>query len=237
MHFPIIKHCATHTLNNHISTSANMTSKSKISLQTLNKLVIDTFFSSTQPDDNSSSIPDAEDSLTPARHHVILADLKKLWEGADFQKRMALEVFGIKSKSLTPGPKRNKSAYMFFCQDVRQKTVSENASCKPNQIMSILGAKWRDLTTKQKTKYYEQAIEDKERYLDMKELEKRRNKTPNKLSSYFLFCEDERPLIKKEFPGIKTKKVTTECGKRWNDLKVNDVDKYKYYVDKAANLK
>jgi hypothetical protein len=165
----------------------------------------------------------------------VIAGLKKQWESIEFQKKMAMDVFGI--KNLMPGPKRNKSAYMFFCQDVRQRTVAENSECKPHQIMSILGCKWRELTARQKTKYYEQASEDKERYLDMKELEKRRNKAPNKLSSYFLFCEDERPLIKKEFPGIKTKKVTAECGKRWNDLKVNDPDRYKLYVEKAASLK
>ena len=100
--------------------------------------------------------------------------------------------------------------------------------------MSLLGSKWRELTTKQKSKYYEQAAEDKERYLDMKELEKRRNKTPSKLSSYFLFCEDERPLVKEEFPSMSTKKVTAECGKRWNELKLNDPDRYKLYVEKAS---
>lgn len=210
-----------------------MTSKSKLSLQTLNKLVIDTLFKPSE----AHTVSDKDTLTTHQLDGLCAADMRKLWESSDFQRKIALEVFGIKSKNLTPGPKRNKSAYMFFCQDVRQKIVSENPECKPNQIMSILGCKWRELTTKQKLKYYEQATEDKERYLDMKELEKRRNKTPNKLSSYFLFCEDERPLIKNTFPGIKTKKVTTECGKRWNDLKVNDVEKYKFYVDKAAGLK
>jgi hypothetical protein len=158
--------------------------------------------------------------------------LKKKVES--LQEIIALEIFNIKSKNLKPGPKRNKSAYMFFCQDTRKKIVEENPDCKPHQIMSLLGSKWRELTTKQKSKYYEQAAEDKERYLDMKELEKRRNKTPNKLSSYFLFCEDERPLIKKEYPNMKTKKVTAECGKRWNELKLNDSDRYKLYVEKAS---
>ena len=160
-------------------------------------------------------------------------EVRKQWESPDFQRKIAVEVFGIKSKNLTPGPKRNKSAYMFFCQDMRQKIVNDNPGCKPHQIMSLLGSKWRELTTKQKSKYYEQAVEDKERYLDMKELEKRRNKTPSKLSSYFLFCEDERPIVKKEFPQMKTKKVTAECGRRWNQLKINDPERYKYYVEKA----
>ena len=189
----------------------------KILLQNLNTLVLETILQTRQ---------NAEE--------VSVAELRKQWESTDFQKKMAVEIFGIKSKNLTPGPKRNKSAYMFFCQDMRQKIVVDNPECKPHQIMSLLGSKWRELTTKQKSKYYEQASEDKERYLDMKELEKRRNKTPSKLSSYFLFCEDERPKVKKEFPTMKTKKVTAECGKRWNDLKVNDPERYNFYVDKAA---
>ncbi|AHL67627.1 high mobility group protein-like protein [Chloriridovirus anopheles1] len=123
---------------------------------------------------------------------------------------------------------------MFFCQDMRQKIVADNEGCKPHEIMSLLGSKWRELTTKQKSKYYEQAAEDKERYLDMKEIEKRRSKTPSKLSSYFLFCEDERPKVKKDHPDFSTKEVTAECGKRWNELKLNDQKKYNYYVEKAA---
>jgi len=189
----------------------------KILLQNLNTLVLESIL-----------------QVRENEEEVSVADLRKQWESTDFQKKIAVEIFGIKSKNLIPGPKRNKSAYMFFCQDMRQKIVADNPECKPHQIMSLLGSKWRELTTKQKSKYYEQANEDKERYLDMKELEKRRNKTPSKLSSYFLFCEDERPKVKKEFPTMKTKKVTAECGKRWNDLKINDPEKYKYYVDKAA---
>jgi len=194
-----------------------MAAKSKkILLQNLNILVLDGLLSI------------KENSV-----EVSVVEVRKQWESPDFQRKIASEVFGIKSKNLTPGPKRNKSAYMFFCQDMRQKIVLDNPDCKPHQIMSLLGCKWRELTTKQKSKYYEQAAEDKERYLDMKELEKRRNKTPSKLSSYFLFCEDERPLVKKEFPSLSTKKVTAECGKRWNELKVNDPERYQKYVEKA----
>lgn len=196
-----------------------MAAKSKkILLQNLNTFVLDTILSIKEDNEGISAI-----------------ELRKRWESSDFQKKMAVEVFGIKSKTLTPGPKRNKSAYMFFCQDMRPKIVADNPNCKPHEVMSLLGCKWReDLTMKQKCKYYEQAAEDKERYLDMKEVEKRRNKAPCKLSSYFLFCEDERPIVKKEFPNMKTKKVTAECGKRWNDIKINDPERYKCYVEKAA---
>jgi hypothetical protein len=194
-----------------------MAAKSKkILLQNLNILVLDGLL-----------------SIKENSEEVSVVEVRKQWESPDFQRKIASEVFGIKSKNLTPGPKRNKSAYMFFCQDMRQKIVLDNPDCKPHQIMSLLGCKWRELTTKQKSKYYEQAAEDKERYLDMKELEKRRNKTPSKLSSYFLFCEDERPLVKKEFPSLSTKKVTAECGKRWNELKVNEPERYQKYVEKA----
>jgi hypothetical protein len=194
-----------------------MAAKSKkILLQNLNILVLDGIL-----------------SIKENSEEISVLEVRKQWESPEFQRKIASQVFGIKSKNLTPGPKRNKSAYMFFCQDMRQKIVSDNPNCKPHQIMSLLGCKWRELTIKQKSKYYEQAVEDKERYLDMKELEKRRNKTPSKLSSYFLFCEDERPLIKKDFPSLSTKKITAECGKRWNELKVNDPERYQKYVEKA----
>lgn len=189
----------------------------KVLLQSLNNLVLESIL----------SLKEKEETVT-------VVEIRKQWESGEFQKKLATEVFGIKGKTLTPGPKRNKSAYMFFCQDMRQNIVSDNADAKPHQIMSLLGSKWRELTTKQKSKYYEQAAEDKERYLDMKELEKRRSKPPNKLSSYFLFCEDERPKVKKDHPTFSTKEVTAECGRRWNDLKLKDQTTYMIYVEKAA---
>jgi hypothetical protein len=185
----------------------------KTSLQNLNTLVLSTIL---KEEDNTK-----------------IDELKKQWESPDFQHKLAIEVFGIKSKNLQQGPKRNKSAYMFFCQDMRQKAREEDPTRKLQT--AALGKPWRELTAKQKSKYYDMAAEDKERYLDMKAIEKSRNKTPSKLSSYFLFCEDERPLIKKEFPDMLNKEVTAECGKRWNELKLNNSEKYLEYVEKAAN--
>jgi hypothetical protein len=187
----------------------------KILLENLNTLVLNTILGVREEGEEVSS-----------------SEIRKQWESLDFQRKLSVEVFGIKNKAIT----RNKSAYMFFFQDIRKKVAEENPKCRPNEIMSLVGKKWREeLTIKQKSKYYEQADNDKERYLASKELEKRRSKTPSKLSSYFLFCEDERPKVKKEFPDMKTKEVTAECGKRWNDLKAHDQKKYKFYVEKASS--
>lgn len=199
----------------------------KVLLQNLNTFVLDTILTPQE-----CTIKKCSTEAPEIERNVI--SIRKQWESPEFQRKLANEVFGIRGKTLTPGPKRNKSAYMFFCQDMRTKIVEDNGNCKPHQIMSLLGSKWRELTTKQKSKYYEQASEDKERYLDMKEIEKRRSKTPSKLSSYFLFCEDERPKVKKDHPTFSTKEVTSECGKRWNELKLNDQERYTHYVEKAA---
>jgi hypothetical protein len=205
----------------------------KVLLQNLNTFVLDTILTSKECTAKKGSV-EKEIEAPEIERNVIVSQIRKQWESPEFQRKLANEVFEIKGKTLTPGPKRNKSAYMFFCQDMRAKIVEDNDNCKPHQIMSLLGSKWRELTTKQKSKYYEQAAEDKERYLDMKEIEKRRNKTPSKLSAYFLFCEDERPKVKKDHPTFSTKEVTSECGKRWNELKLNDQEKYTHYVEKAA---
>jgi hypothetical protein len=193
---------------------STVTSKSKkILLQNLNNLVTDNFLSDVE--------------------NMNISEIKKHWESHDFQKKMASEVFGIKGKNLTPGPKRNQSAYMFFCKKTRPEITSQHPNAKPSEVMALLGSKWRELDNQEKNIYYVEAGEDKERYLVDKELDKKKNRQPSKLSSYFLFCEDERPKIKKDHPDYSTKQATAECGKRWNYLKEHDTVKYSYYVDKA----
>ena len=49
------------------------------------------------------------------------------------------------------------------------------------------------------------------------------------LSSYMLFCQDERETVKEEHPTFKAKEILTELGKRWKAL---DEDDKKTYTDR-----
>lgn len=55
------------------------------------------------------------------------------------------------------------------------------------------------------------------------------------LSSYMLFCQEERENVKEEHPDFKAKDILSELGRRWKAL---DDDEKKAYTDKFnANKK
>mmetsp|Transcript_12440 Transcript_12440/g.19162 ORF Transcript_12440/g.19162 Transcript_12440/m.19162 type:complete len:391 (+) Transcript_12440:95-1267(+) len=70
-----------------------------------------------------------------------------------------------KKKKDPNAPKKNLSAYIFFCNDVRDSVKSkmpENTT--QADIMKELGRQWKDLTDKKKGKYDKMAEKDKVRY-------------------------------------------------------------------------
>jgi len=159
-----------------------------------------------------------------------IPDAKTYWEDQDFQKKISTTL-GIKSKS--NDLKRNKSSYLFFCQEMRPKILIENPNIKPNQIMIMLGEKWAMLSSDERQKYNDMALEDKRRYTTTKEFNKK-NK-PVKISAYLQFCADERPSLKLKYPDLPTKMITSKLGSMWNDYKKNNPKylktKYGYNLD------
>lgn len=63
-----------------------------------------------------------------------------------------------------------------------------------------------------------------------KKLKQKRNKP--KMSSFILFCKDERENIKKEDKEFTSREIITELALRWNNIKNNDTDKLNYYISK-----
>lgn len=168
------------------------------------------------------------------------------WSSDDNQK----EFTKVVTKSLTKSerkkkdpaaPKRSKSAYMFFCEEMRSKVKEENPDMKATEITSELGLRWKELKEKgQKAvdKYNKLAEQDKHRYACEKseyvpspEVEttgrrKRTKKDPaapkRAKSAYLFFCEEMRPVVKAENPSMKATELTAEIGNRWNVLKSED---------------
>ena len=72
-------------------------------------------------------------------------------------------------KTVNNGPKRAKSAYLYFCSDYRDQVRSENPNFKATQVTSELGRMWNllkeDKSRKEELDMYEaRALEDKNRY-------------------------------------------------------------------------
>ena len=56
-------------------------------------------------------------------------------------------------------------------------------------------------------------------------------------SSYMFFCIYERTNVKSEKPELNNKEIVVELGSRWNDLKKNNTERFKYYENLAAKDK
>ena len=52
-------------------------------------------------------------------------------------------------------------------------------------------------------------------------------------TSYLYFCSDERDDVKNHNPEMNAKEITSELGKRWNNLKLSDPSKIIEYEKKA----
>jgi high mobility group protein B2 len=73
---------------------------------------------------------------------------------------------------------------------------------------------------------------------DGKKKEKKDKNAPKGAkSAYILFCADERPKVKEEEPGMDAKKIASELGKRWKELKDDDEEKVKEYQKMAEEDK
>jgi len=77
-------------------------------------------------------------------------------------------------KKRADGPKRGKSAYLFFCQEHRDSVKEENPEMKATEITSELGRLWKEFSTNEENaeeleRYNDLAAEDKARYEAEKE--------------------------------------------------------------------
>lgn len=61
-------------------------------------------------------------------------------------------------------PKRAKTSYLYFCQEMRPTVKSKNPDLKLGGVMKELGKMWGKLSDKEKEKYEELYQEDKIRY-------------------------------------------------------------------------
>ena len=80
-----------------------------------------------------------------------------------------------KYNNTTHNIKKNKSAYMFFTDEVRPKLQQKFPNDKLGQISKRLGKLWNDLKIQDKKKYEKKALQDKKRY----EIEINNHNTPS----------------------------------------------------------
>ena len=139
-------------------------------------------------------------------------------------------------------PKKNKSAYIFFCIDERKNIKDENPEMSAKEIIAELGSRWKQMKEEGdgKLKTYEQmAQDDKSRYNtesgntdgNKSKSKKDDKKIKKNKSAYIFFCEDVRPIVKAENPDMSAKDIIRELANRWKDAK-NDSEIFESYKEK-----
>lgn len=132
------------------------------------------------------------------------------------------------AKKESTGPKKPKSAYIFFCSAKRNEAKEElGEEVKNTDILKRLGEMWRELSDEDKEEYTEMATNDKERYAEEAEeagIEPKTPKTKKKsspsrgVSGYVIFCGEHRAEVQEEMKGEKPTEVTRRLGAMWREL-------------------
>jgi hypothetical protein len=128
-------------------------------------------------------------------------------------------------------PKKWNTSYIIFCTEQRSKIKKENASLSATEVTTRLGQMWKSLSADQKKKYEQLSLKDKERYTqEMKDAglvtEKKSDKPKRPLSSYILFCQEQRAHVKSKNPNATGTQITTLLGQMWKELSQEDKARY-----------
>lgn len=181
-----------------------------------------------------------------------------------FQQLNRNDSVSSKKKKKDPtAPKRGTSSYLYFCHDERSVIQSEHHDMSAKEITSELGRRWNKLKTDDARRFAEyeaMAVADRTRYEaekasyvpseDFAVGTKGRKKDPNApkrcRSAYIIFCAQERDVVKDDEPNMSAKEITSELGRRWNQLKTDnprriqeferlaEEDKTRYESEKSA---
>jgi hypothetical protein len=160
------------------------------------------------------------ENIQPLLGEISEDSMEKLaaaWKEQENKLKKLLEK--TKAKKPADAPKKNKSGYLFFCQEMRSVVKEENPDMKTNEIMAELGARWKELKENEPEevkKYMEMAGEDKTRYeQEMKnyvpsadEEEKPKEKKPRAKKS-----KDEKPKETPAASPVKSTKSTKSAKK------------------------
>lgn len=118
---------------------------------------------------------------------------------------------GKRGKKVKTGPKKNLTAYIFYCKENRNKIKTQNPDLEPKAITSRLASDWNALEDDGKKKYHDMAAKDKERY--KKEKESMPDATPaksKKVAKEKVVDNEEDVEVDEDEPKPKKSKKTGE---------------------------
>ncbi|XP_066527622.1 high mobility group protein B2-like isoform X2 [Hoplias malabaricus] len=130
----------------------------------------------------------------------------------------------------TNKPKGRTSAFAFFVLSCREelKRKSPNAPVNYSQLFMSCFERWKALGASEKSRFEEMEFSDKVRYEEelksytppkgtgKKERKKKDPNTPRRpLSAFFIFCSENRPLVKSEYPKLTISEIAKKLVEMW----------------------
>jgi hypothetical protein len=132
-------------------------------------------------------------------------------------------------------PKRAKNPYMHFVAEKRAEYVKPELTAP--QVVSAMGAAWRDMSDKEKAPYVKMADNDKKRFAkDLASFEKaggvmqtkakkkgekkgeKKPKVKRAPSAYNLFIKKQMPALKEKNSKLNAPELMKLLGKEWHTL-------------------
>lgn len=148
----------------------------------------------------------------------------------------------VSKKLKGTGPKKPKSAYLYFCEEHRETVrVELGDNAKATEVTKELGIRWtRAKENNEVEKYTKLAEKDKTNYDNMKkngkneEVAKKQqvksnsvsNSKTNHLNGYQKFCAERRAQVKEEFPNEKASEITKRLAVEWKKMDKEEQNSY-----------
>jgi len=145
-------------------------------------------------------------------------------------------------------PKGRMSAYAFFVQQCREEHKKQYPEGRVEfaEFSKKCAERWKKMTDKEKKVFHDLADKDKGRYqAEMAHYKppkgeakgKRKRKDPDapkrNLSPFFLFCNDERAKVKKEFPDMSVGEIAKKLGEAWKNVSAAEKARYEKEAQKG----
>jgi len=139
------------------------------------------------------------------------------------------------------------TAYACFVKTCREehKKLHPDENVQFGEFAAQCSQRWKTMSEKEKEKFQEMSLEDKERYAEqIKDLAPgmavpgrrrrrrgmKRERDPNKpkraLSAFFYYAKDERPNVRSINPDFSVGEVAKELGRKWNELSESEKAPY-----------
>lgn len=170
--------------------------------------------------------------------------ISKQWESVKNQKKLKKILKNSVIKKDPAKPKRGKSGFLFFCDEMRPVIKETNPDITVKEVVSQLGLLWQKLKFDGNTAPYEDlSIKDRERYrTEMEEYRKKIKaipvktpansvkvkKTPceKKVTAFDNYMKSKKNKIKEKNPDIEEGELIQVLKTKWKKLPLNKRAKY-----------